>query len=85
MVLTTLTSFTLRAGSGANYAKQLEHLQQRRRTKNNYIGVLTGVEDASNDPELTATVERGRLLLQTIAQCIAERVQALLSEVDGIE
>jgi hypothetical protein len=83
MVHTTLASFALRAGSVAHYAQQPEHLQRRRATKHKYIGVLTGVEDASNDPELTATVERGSLLLETIAQHIAERAQALLSEVAG--
>ena len=31
------------------------------------VGLFTGVADASNDPELTATPERGQTLLTTIA------------------
>lgn len=65
----------------SHYAQQPEHLQRRRATKQKYIGVLTGEEGTSNDPELTASLERGRLLLETIAQRIAEKDQALLSEV----
>ena len=63
------------------YAQQPEHLQRRRETKHKYIGVLTGVEDASNDPELTASVARGQQLLEKISLRIAERAQTLLSEV----
>jgi creatinine amidohydrolase len=64
---------------GPWYAGQPEHLQRRRETKNKYIGVLTGVEDESNDPELTASIERGRLLLDTISKRIAEHARALLA------
>lgn len=64
----------------SNYAKQPEHLQRRRTTKHKYIGVLTAAEDASNDPELTASVERGQLLLEAISACIAEQAKALLVE-----
>jgi len=71
---TTETDGVLRAC----YAAQPEHLQRRRETAHKYIGVLTGVEDASNDPEMTASVERGRLLLETISTRIAERARALL-------
>ena len=65
---------------GPHYADQPEHLRRRRETKNKYIGVLTGAEDHSNDPELTASPERGRLLLEAISQRIAERARALLAE-----
>lgn len=63
------------------YTEQPEHLRQRRETKHKYIGVQTDVEDESNDPELTASAERGQLLLETISQRIAERAKALLAEV----
>ena len=63
------------------YAEQLEHLRRRRETEHKYIGVCTDVEDESNDPELTASVERGHLLLETISKRIAERAKALLAEV----
>ena len=62
------------------YAGQPEHLQRRRMTENKYIGVLTSAEAESNDPELTASVERGRRLLDAISQRIAERASALLAE-----
>jgi creatinine amidohydrolase len=62
------------------YAEQLEHLQRRRETKHKYIGVCTDVEDESNDPELTASTERGQLLLDTISKRIAEQAKALLAE-----
>jgi creatinine amidohydrolase/Fe(II)-dependent formamide hydrolase-like protein len=63
------------------YAKQPKHLHRRKETKHKYIGVFTNAEDASNDPELTASVERGRLLLDTISERIAERAKALLAEI----
>ncbi len=66
------------------YHGQPEHLQRRRTTKYKYIGVLRGVEDEledeSNDPELTSSVERGNMLLDTISKRIAERATALLAE-----
>jgi len=62
------------------YAGQPEHLQRRRATKNKYIGIFTDAEDGSNDPELTASVERGRQLLEAISERIAERAKALLAE-----
>lgn len=65
------------------YAGQPEHLRRRRETPNKYIGVLTGVADASNDPERTASVERGRVLLETISQRIAAQATALLEEARG--
>ncbi|MHB8132616.1 MAG: creatininase family protein [Anaerolineaceae bacterium] len=63
------------------YQGQPEHLQRRRTTENKYIGVLTGEEDESNDPELTANCERGQILLKAISQRIADRAKALLSQV----
>jgi creatinine amidohydrolase/Fe(II)-dependent formamide hydrolase-like protein len=62
-----------------------EHLARRRQTGYKYIGVLRGVEDeagddTSNDPELTASVERGQLLFSAIAERLAERAQAVLDE-----
>ncbi len=62
------------------YAGQPDHLRRRRETPNKYIGVLTGEADASNDPETTASVERGRVLLEAISQRIADRATALLAE-----
>lgn len=61
-----------------HYATFPEHLQRRRETENKYIGVFTNAPGESNDPELTASVERGRLLLETISERIAERAKALL-------
>jgi len=63
------------------YGGQPEHLRRRRETRNKYIGVFTDVENESNDPELTVSVERGRLLLEAIAERIAARAKALLTEV----
>jgi len=65
------------------YAEQPDHLRRRRETRNKYIGVYTAVDDGSNDPELTASAERGRLLLSTIAERIAERASALLAETEA--
>jgi creatinine amidohydrolase len=66
-----------------HYAGQPEHLRRRRETAAKYIGVLTGVDDDSNDPELTASVERGELLLRAIAARVAARATALLAETKG--
>jgi creatinine amidohydrolase/Fe(II)-dependent formamide hydrolase-like protein len=62
------------------YAGQPEHLRRRRETPNKYIGVYTAADDESNDPESTANLERGRLLLDAISKRIAERAKALLGE-----
>ncbi len=62
------------------YAGQPEHLRRRRATGHKYIGVNPAVPDGSNDPELTASAERGRVLLETIAERIAERAARLLAE-----
>lgn len=63
----------------AYYAGQPQHLRRRHETRYKYIGVLT-VEEGSNDPELTASVERGQLLLETISRRIAKRARKLLAE-----
>lgn len=62
------------------YKGQPAHLQSRRNTKNKYIGVLTGTDDDSNDPELTASVEKGQFLLETISKRVADRALGLLGE-----
>jgi len=62
------------------YAGQPEHLQRRRATKNKYIGVFTDADDESNDPEVTASTERGKVLLDNISKRIAERAKVLLVE-----
>ncbi len=41
------------------YAGQPEHLRRRQETRHKYIGVDPDRDDGSNDPELTASVERG--------------------------
>lgn len=68
----------------ACYAAQPEHLRRREATPNKYIGVLTVESDGANDPELSASPERGRLLLKTISERIAARARELLSEVKTI-
>lgn len=65
------------------YAGQPEHLLRRQETQHKYIGVDPGSEDGSNDPELTASAERGQLLLRTISERIAKRAKALLAEGDA--
>ena len=67
-----------------HYAKEPAHLQRRRTTPHKYIGVDPAVADTSNDPE-RATVERGRVLLEAIAERVAARAQALLVEIMSSE
>jgi creatinine amidohydrolase len=62
------------------YAGEPLHLARRRVTPYKYIGLFTGAEDDSNDPELTSSAERGRTLLATISERIAERATALLTQ-----
>ncbi len=62
------------------YAAQPDHLRRRRETRHKYIGVLTAEAGGANDPELTASAERGRVLLEAIAQRIAGRATTLLRE-----
>ena len=61
------------------YAEEPTHLQRRRETPHKYIGVNCAVTDSSNDPE-GATIERGRVLLETIVERVAIRARALLAE-----
>lgn len=67
------------------YAAMPEHIQRRETTENKYIGVLRAMGDEvnnhENDPELSSSPERGRLLLEAIAQRIAARTVELLKEV----
>lgn len=62
------------------YQAQPEHLHRRQVTPNKYIGVLQGVPDESNDPELSASAARGQALLEAIAARIAARATQLLAE-----
>jgi len=66
------------------YAGEEEHLRRRRGTPHEYIGVNPAVADASNDPE-GATVERGRVLLETVVERVAARARTLLTETTGGE
>ena len=61
------------------YAGEPEHLRRRGESPHRYIGVNPAVGDSSNYPE-DASAERGRMLLETIVECVAARAQALLSE-----
>jgi creatinine amidohydrolase len=64
------------------YTGEQAHLRRRRETRHKYIGVNPAVTDASNDPE-EATIERGRMLLETIVGRVAVRARALLAKVAG--
>ncbi len=66
------------------YAAEPEHLARRRDTPHKYIGLFTGADDGTNDPESTASAARGEALLTTIAARIAERARALLAEANGV-
>ena len=61
------------------YTGQPDHLKRRAETNYKYIGVLRGVGDETNDPELSASVERGKALLDLIAQRLANEAKALLA------
>ena len=67
------------------YAAMPEHIRRRETTPNKYIGVLRAMGDEvnnhENDPELSSSPERGRMLLETISQRIAARAVELLKEV----
>jgi creatinine amidohydrolase/Fe(II)-dependent formamide hydrolase-like protein len=63
------------------YMGQPAHLQRRRNSKNKYIGVLTGTDDDTNDPELTSSIERGQILLEAISKRVADRAIGLLGEI----
>ena len=62
----------------AHYAREPQHLARRQTSPHKYIGVNVAADDASNDPALTASAERGRVLLDTIAARVAEQARALL-------
>ncbi len=64
----------------AHYAGDLRHPARRRAAPHKYIGLFSGVEDASNDPQLSANGERGRALLCAISERVAERARSLLAE-----
>ncbi len=66
------------------YAAEPDHLARRRDTPHKYIGLFTGADDGTNDPESTASVARGERLLTAIAARIAERARALLAEANGV-
>lgn len=61
------------------YAHEQRHLERRRETPHEYVGVNTAAPDGSNDPE-GATVERGRELLEAIVERVAARARMLLTE-----
>ena len=65
----------------AAYAGEPRHLARRRETPHRYIGLFSGVDDGSNDPERTASAERGQTLLRAISERIAERARMLLADV----
>ena len=67
------------------YTKQPDHLRRRRETSYRYIGVLLPIDDGSNDPELTASVERGERLLAVISERIAEQAKMLLDKVNATQ
>lgn len=67
------------------YTANPEHLARRQETTNTYIGLFSGVEDASNDPETSASEERGRILLDVISSRLAERALELLDDVRTAE
>ena len=62
------------------YLNAPAHIERRRTTAHRYIGVLTGVDDDSNDPESTASIARGEQLLAAISSELARRAAAM---VDG--
>ena len=62
------------------YTSEGIHLERRRETEKKYIGVFTATADNTNDPELTASVNKGKILLEVIASRIAERVKGTLVE-----
>ncbi len=62
-----------------HYAGMPEHLRRRGETTYKYIGVLTAAADGSNDPE-RASEARGRFLLETIAERLAELALSLLND-----
>jgi creatinine amidohydrolase len=72
------STFETNRSLAEEYAGEPEHRARRSTTPNRYIGVLTGVEDSSNDPETTADAKRGHELLDAIAERLAERARELV-------
>ncbi len=73
-------SKSLETGSGLRpgYVGQPEHLRRQAETQHKHIGVCAEADDGHNDPELTASIEQGDLLSETIATRIAARARAAL-------
>ena len=67
----------------ADYAAEPRHLARRRDTSAKYIGLFSGVDGAANDPETSASAERGERLLDAIADRIAARATGLLADRTG--
>lgn len=65
------------------YRAQPYHLERRRTTPNKYIGVFTDEAGDTNDPELTASLERGQELFDAISTRIADLAIQLLSSTKG--
>ncbi len=63
------------------YAGEPRHLTRRRQTPHRYVGLFAGADDGANDPEASASAERGRALLDAIGERIGARATALLAEV----
>lgn len=66
-----------------HYASAPAHLARRRSRPDGYIGLFTGVDDGSNDPETSASAERGRRLLDAIAARLASRARSALAALNG--
>jgi creatinine amidohydrolase len=66
-----------------HYAQQPKHLRRRRETRHKYIGVDPDTSDGRNDPELTASAERGMVLLKVISARISEMAKELLTQDGG--
>jgi len=62
------------------YAAEPQHIDRRGNTEHKYIGVFTASADGSNDPEVAASEERGKMLLEVISNRIAERARGLLRQ-----
>jgi creatinine amidohydrolase len=68
------------------YRGQPEHLERRHTTPYKYIGLFSGEEDETNDPELTASFERGQELFDKISIRIAVLAEQLLvSKTDTVQ
>ena len=61
-----------------HYQRNQEHLRRRQETRHKYIGVLTGVDGNSNDPETSSSAARGKQLLDAISSELARRAIAMV-------